>query len=260
MGRLLAHTWHGPESATPIVIIHGLFGHQRNWNSVVADLSKQYWVLTVDCRNHGQSFHDPEHTIDVLAEDLILLLKHLNVKSSILVGHSMGGLCTMAACLVEPSLFTGLVAVDIAPRAYYVNYESEFKALSMPLQQFKSRKEIDAEMEKIIGDKNLRAFLQTNIVGSPGEYRWQLNVAGLENSTERAVFPKKLDGMTSTLPALLLAGGRSNFIVENDGQNFLNVFLQGDVKVIPHGDHWLHYSAQKDFLDILNAYCSDLLC
>ena len=260
MSRLLAHTWHGSQSGTPIVIVHGLFGHQRNWSSIAAELGKQHPILTVDCRNHGKSFHDAKHTIDLLAEDLITLLNELKVSKSILLGHSMGGLCSMSACLMDPELFSALVAVDIAPRAYYVNYESEFLALKIPVQRFKSRKDIDIEMEKVVLDKNLRAFLQTNIVGSPGEYRWQLNVEALERSTERAVFPEKLSGLASTLPALLLAGGRSNFILETDGKVFLNVFTNGAVKVIPNGDHWLHYSAQKEFLDIVSKYCSRFLC
>ena len=57
-----------------IVIIHGLFGQASNWTSFAKRLSKDFRVLTVDCRNHGGSFHTDEMTYSLMAKDLKRLI------------------------------------------------------------------------------------------------------------------------------------------------------------------------------------------
>lgn len=46
------------KESPPLVILHGLFGHKRNWHSVSKALSKRLktTVFAVDLRNHGHFF------------------------------------------------------------------------------------------------------------------------------------------------------------------------------------------------------------
>ena len=55
--------FHQFGSGPPVVILHGLFGSSRNWQSVARDLAEKFFVVTVDLRNHGSSpppFHTDE--------------------------------------------------------------------------------------------------------------------------------------------------------------------------------------------------------
>lgn len=45
----------------------------------------------MDARNHGDSPHTVDQTYPLMAEDVKLLMKSLNVKKASLIGHSMGG-------------------------------------------------------------------------------------------------------------------------------------------------------------------------
>lgn len=47
----------------------------------------------MDARNHGESPHTPTHSYELMAEDIVALLQTLDVKNSVLMGHSMGGRC-----------------------------------------------------------------------------------------------------------------------------------------------------------------------
>lgn len=75
----------------------------------------------------------------------------------------MGGLNALLFALTYPELIHSLIVVDIAPKSYQVNYESEFNALSMDVSNFESRQSIDDKMKEILPDSFIRQFLQMNL-------------------------------------------------------------------------------------------------
>ncbi|MBP6808524.1 MAG: alpha/beta fold hydrolase, partial [Chromatiaceae bacterium] len=76
---LFRRSYGDPASpATPILLIHGLFGSVVNWHPMVgllhALLGADRRLIVPDLRNHGQSPHDPILSYEAMAEDLIGLL------------------------------------------------------------------------------------------------------------------------------------------------------------------------------------------
>src|SRR5471032_2406661 len=77
----------------PIVLIHA-FGAtlDLNWRrpGIVAALSKDYRVVALDCRGHGQSDkpHDAASYGAHMAGDVVNLLDHLTISKAHLVGYS----------------------------------------------------------------------------------------------------------------------------------------------------------------------------
>lgn len=88
-------------SGPDIVLVHGLFSNIGFWWSVIAPaLARKYRVTALDLRGHGLSGMT-EHgyrAID-LAEDVVLLMAHLDVRNVHLIGHSFGGAIGLAAAL-----------------------------------------------------------------------------------------------------------------------------------------------------------------
>ncbi|MFD2814620.1 hypothetical protein ACFSYD_09445 [Paracoccus aerius] len=66
----LNHTITGPQVGLPILLAHGLFGQGRNLGALARRLSDARPVVTVDMRNHGDSFHDAVHDYVTMAGDL----------------------------------------------------------------------------------------------------------------------------------------------------------------------------------------------
>ena len=56
-----------PSDKTPVLLVHGLFGQARNLGVLARALSRDRTVVAVDMRNHGESFHDPDHTYPAMA-------------------------------------------------------------------------------------------------------------------------------------------------------------------------------------------------
>ncbi len=107
----------------PLVIVHGLFGSGKNWQSLGRLFSSHFEVFTVDLRNHGQSFHHDEMNYQVMTEDLYRLLIHLNISCCRMIGHSMGGKIAMQFSLDHPELVKKLIVVDIAPKHYPIHHK-----------------------------------------------------------------------------------------------------------------------------------------
>src|SRR6266446_8726510 len=97
-GAQLAYEVRGCAThAAPLVLIHSLAMDHTFWNAVTPALSEATAVLTYDCRGHGQSDKpDGPYRVEQFADDLGDLLDHLNWRSAIVAGASMGGCITLA--------------------------------------------------------------------------------------------------------------------------------------------------------------------
>jgi pimeloyl-ACP methyl ester carboxylesterase len=92
-GETLAYIDRGSRSAPVVVLIHGYTDSARDWVPMLPYLSKQYRLILVDIRGHGQS-SKPEccYTRLDFAYDIKLLLDALGVRKADIVGHSLGSI------------------------------------------------------------------------------------------------------------------------------------------------------------------------
>jgi N-formylmaleamate deformylase len=95
----------------PIVLLHGLTGSGATWAPIARALERDYDVVMPDARGHGES-SAPTHgyTYDDHANDVIGLIRTLELDRPIVVGHSMGGL--VAAVVASRARLRGLILVD----------------------------------------------------------------------------------------------------------------------------------------------------
>lgn len=83
----------GPKNAQPIVFHHGWPLSSDDWdNQMLFFLSKGYRVIAHDRRGHGRSEQtDQGHNMDTFAADVADLVRELDLRNAIHVGHSTGG-------------------------------------------------------------------------------------------------------------------------------------------------------------------------
>ncbi|MCW7493310.1 alpha/beta fold hydrolase [Leptospira sp. 2 VSF19] len=247
------------KSLGDIIILHGLFGSSKNWVTVARFLSNFGSVYAVDQRNHGDSPHTNEHSIQLMSEDLEEFIFDHQIKNPILLGHSMGGLVAMYFDLTHPGIIQKLIIQDIAPRSYPFAYDKEILSMSFPLEGFTSRTEVDSEMAKYVPDTFIRQFLQMSLDRKEdGKYRWKLNVEGLNHA--RRVFDDVFTfDKTSQTQTLFLLGGDSPYIRDSDLE-VMDRFFKNNQKIkIEGGGHYIHFTHQAKYLDILDQELSLIL-
>ena len=83
-----------------LVLIHGAWATHEWWRWQVPALSRDYQVLTLDVRGHGQSSPlQRAYSVNGFTRDLGILFQELGINEVALIGWSMGGIISMQYCL-----------------------------------------------------------------------------------------------------------------------------------------------------------------
>jgi 3-oxoadipate enol-lactonase len=105
----------GPADKPVIVFINSLGTDFRIWRDVIVRLVGDFPIVTYDKRGHGLSdVGAPPYAMEDHVGDLEALLDHLNVKSAIICGLSVGGLIAQGLYARRPDLIKSIILCDTA--------------------------------------------------------------------------------------------------------------------------------------------------
>ena len=219
--KLAYREWTGKAAkelgwASSLVIQHGLLGNKNNW-AVLCDKKTRHPQLgelcrscySLDMRNHGESPHSEDHSLEAMADDLDLFIKtkvketaltdhpedvkadpdsihNAELHGSVVIAHSMGGMALMHDLvrrtkkdygdnLWGPSgLIRGAVVVDTTPmpraQPQFRVLQKYLDALSnIPLKEIQTQSEADKLLQDAVPDTALRQFLLTNLRFKPSK-------------------------------------------------------------------------------------------
>jgi len=100
----------------PVLLVAGLASDNAFWLPVVDDLATQHQVIVVDNRGSGRTTPlDIPTSIAAMADDCAALVRHLQLPSVDLVGHSMGGMIAQECAIRHAALFDRLVLAATGP-------------------------------------------------------------------------------------------------------------------------------------------------
>lgn len=239
---------YGVASVAPkLLIVHGLFGSARNWGAIAKRLSDTREVISVDMRNHGESFHDARHGYPEMAADLAAVIAAEGAPMDVL-GHSMGGKAAMVLALTRPDLVRRLLVADIAPVAYGHSQSHLIAAMrALPLEGLASRAEADAALASAVEEASVRAFLLQSLDLKADPPRWRLNLDVLEADMDRITgWPEEMDGRFDG-PVLFLSGARSDYVRPEHRAVIKALFPEARFAKLPDTGHWLHAEQPRAF-------------
>ncbi|MFT6679590.1 MAG: pimeloyl-ACP methyl ester carboxylesterase [Granulosicoccus sp.] len=96
-----------------IVLLHGFLENNSMWDSIAPELSKKNRVITIDLLGHGKTgCLGYLHTMEEQANTVKEVLRSLNLRKYILVGHSMGGYISLAFAQLFPEAIKGLCLIN----------------------------------------------------------------------------------------------------------------------------------------------------
>lgn len=96
-------------SGPTVVLLHGFPMDHTVWKDVVKKLESSCQVYTPDLPGFGTSSILPAgFTIDQVADHLLNWLTKINLKETVLIGHSLGGYIALAMAAKEPLRFKGI--------------------------------------------------------------------------------------------------------------------------------------------------------
>ena len=245
-----------------MVILHGLFGTLDNWQTLARRWATEAGlrVVSVDLRNHGRSFHSPEHSYALMAQDVLALFDHLQLGAdTTLLGHSMGGKVAMRLALDHPARLARLVVVDISPRFSDMQHQNDVLAglHAVNLTGISNRQEADAALAQYIHNVGTRQFLLKNLYRKDdNSFAWRINLDVL--NAQLPAIGEATEGVVPFLkPTLFIRGGNSDYITTDDKLHGIPaLFPNSEVATVVDAGHWVHAEKPEEVFGLVQAFAT----
>ncbi|KAI0059222.1 alpha/beta-hydrolase [Artomyces pyxidatus] len=260
---------HPPDASKtdkPLVILHGLFGMRRNWQSLAKAFMRdlQRPVYTLDLRNHGTSPHVEPMTYDAMASDVLHFCEAHSLTDVSLLGHSMGGKVAMAVALspqLPPQLLKHLVVADVAPARS--DLSPEFRGyidgmIKIEQSRVSTRKEAQDILTPYEKDPMTRAFLLTNLDShsQPLKFQVPLKIIG-PAIPEIGWFPYEPEGKHRwSGRTLFIKGSKSKYINKHNLPLAQSFFPNMSLETLDTG-HWVHAEKPNEFRKLVVDFITE---
>jgi 3-oxoadipate enol-lactonase len=238
-----------------LVFLHGFPFNRSTWDDQVGLFSPQFRTIRYDHRGQGESgVGDGLFTVELLVDDLIGMLDHLQVGRAILCGLSMGGYVALRAVERHPERVSGLVLCDTRSEAD--SNEAKMKR---------------AAAIKAIAEKGVEAFADGFLKGIfPAEtFEKRPDVVARVKKMITATSPLGLRGTllalaarTSTteslgriqVPALVLVGEKDSITPPSAAESLQKAIPGATMRVIPGAGHLSNLDNPAAFNDALASF------
>lgn len=239
----------GPDTAPPLVLIHGLGLDARVWQALMPSLVG-HRVLRLDLRGHGGSDTPPApYALGRLIRDVERLMDHFALKDAVILGAGEGGLIAQGLAVKRLDLVRGLALCGSATR--FANpsvWETRLARLRM------SGPDLDAECAALLGpgwcssaalDATRAMLARTRPEGWQG-FAAAVATADLYQTTARL-----------TLPTLILAGSDDRKVPPDLQRELADLVPGAGFRLIRGGGHLAMLTHTAGFaeplLDFLGA-------
>lgn len=112
----------------PTVLLHGGLGAIEMFGPNLQTMAQNRQVIAVDLQGHGRTADiDRPLNVELMADDIAALLKHLNIRQADIVGYSMGGGVAIQTVIRHPERVRKVVAMStpIRRNAFYPDILSQ---------------------------------------------------------------------------------------------------------------------------------------
>ncbi|MCB2409444.1 alpha/beta fold hydrolase [Hymenobacter lucidus] len=244
-------------AGNPLVILHGLFGTSDNWQTLAKRWAETHRVIVVDLRNHGRSPQTPEHSYELMSQDVLELFDQLQLQHVALMGHSMGGKVAMRFALDHPTRLDKLIVLDIAPRLSTMEHQDNILAglHAVDLASIESRQQADDALAQHIPQLGVRQFLLKNLYRrDDNSFAWRPNLAAL--TEHMPALGAEISSPTPFLkPALFVRGGKSDYVSTEDKLYAIPaLFPNSQVETVVDAGHWLHAEKPDEIYALVEAF------
>lgn len=239
----------------PLIILHGLFGSSDNWQTQAKRFAEYFRVILVDLRNHGHSDWNEDASYESMANDVIELIKDLQLEKTILLGHSMGGKVAMHVAQKQSEILAKLIVVDMGIKEYPPHHQHILEGIhSVQLEGVTSRSEAEKQLSEYIDSEGVKQFLLKNLYWIvKGQLAWRMNVSVLENAMHEIL--SELPKIEVFIPSAFIRGELSNYILDDDIPEIEELFPDSQFFIIQNAGHWVHAERPDEFVDAVLSFC-----
>ena len=239
----------------PVLFLHGIMGHRRDWDVLIDRVGERHRVIAVDQRGHGRSEWTRSYRVAEMADDAIALTEHLGVTPVTIVGHSMGAMVALVVAGRRPELADRIVLIDIVPESLATEVGARMPEMleAMAAASYATIDEAVAEWQA--GNALARSDLLHNYVthalvtGPDGRFRWGFDTSGLRSFPD--VSPDELRAVADAVrcETLLVRGEHSPVTTPDQVSSLARRLSDARIVTIPGGGHDLRVEQPEAVAD-----------
>ncbi|MFL5753847.1 MAG: alpha/beta fold hydrolase [Bacteroidia bacterium] len=251
----VAYSDLGPETAPPVIFIHGFPFNRKMWDLQLEALKNNYRVIAYDIRGHGNTTAGiKDFSIETFSEDFTGFMEKLNLTEVIGCGLSMGGYILLATAKKSPTLFRGLLLASTqcmpdSPEAK----NKRTKAISS-IQKQGIEAYADESIKKLFSSKSFTA--RKGEVRSIREMICTTSVDTLCKTLKALAERKETcsDLHELTIPVLVMAGEEDAIIAPDASEFLAEQFSNSFFEVISSSGHLSNLENTHEFNGKLKKY------
>lgn len=246
------------EGARTFVLSHGWTNEARIWGPVATRLVvRGHRVAVYDQRGHAGSTAGTDGlTMSALAEDLATVLRHLDAKEAVVVGHSMGGMTAQALLVERPEVVKEHVGAVVL-----VSTACEKVGGRAALDGLAARALVSPTFDRALASRRLGARLVRGTVGRAAvashleAVRETLAATSPETRTGFLAAMRAMDFSAALasidLPVLVVVGSRDRLTPPAQSRRLAELLPGAELHVIEGAGHMLSLEAPTALTDQL---------
>ena len=236
----------------PVLFIHGLGSSARDWESQVGFFSRHYQVIVLDVRGHGKTDKPPgPYSIPLFAQDVLSLLKTLNLGPVHVVGISMGGMVGFQLAVDAPEIVKSLVVVNSGPEMVVRTFKDQLQVWQRFLiVRLAGMRKMGEVLSKRLFPKEEQAALREVFAG-----RWAENDPKAYLATLRAIVGWSVAEHLEKigLPVLVIAADE-DYTPVSAKEAYIARLPQAELVVIEDSRHGTPIERPEEFNEVVAAF------
>ncbi len=101
--------WGDRNNGPPMLLLHSLGEESGSWSAFAEALAPAHRVVALDLRGHGLSDRATRYSLELMRDDVLAVIDHLDLDDVCLVGHSLGGMVGYLVAMAGSRRVTRLV-------------------------------------------------------------------------------------------------------------------------------------------------------
>ena len=257
--RLHYLDWGSPDKP-PMILLHGIARHAHTFDHIAPHFARDYHVLAVDLRGHGDSAWDPEgdYLVEDHVKDLEDLVAQLRLRRITLLGNSTGGRVAQVFAGLHPELVAKLVVEDVGPERPEDISSGFARRVKQEAGGWASEAELVAQLTREnpgVEASWIRTYARFGVKPrGDGRVVWKR-----DPDLVKGFLPTELWRYVSriTAPTIYILGGKSTIVPADTQRRLKETLPRCEIVVMPGLGHYPDVESPADFLAIVDRFLAN---
>jgi pimeloyl-ACP methyl ester carboxylesterase len=248
----------GNETKPPMILLHGIGRVAHTFDHLAPHFSKDYHVMAVDMRGHGDSGWSAEgaYLVEDYVKDIESMAAQLGLRNIVIWGNSTGGRVAQVFAGMHPQLVAAVISEDVGPERPREIADSGANRMRQEDERgWASEDELLTQLKASNARTNpdvLTAYVKYGSKRRPdGRVIWKRDpkIANGFVPTELWRFVREIKA-----PIIYVLGGRSTIVPAATQAELKEALPQVQIVTLPGLGHYPSEENTKDFLEVVDKF------